>query len=40
VRGIVAVIGGDAGEQVLIALAGKQIAVVERGAAEIGEQSM
>ena len=29
---------GDAGEHVLVALAGQQVAVVQRGAAEIGQQ--
>ena len=38
VRGILAVIAGHAGEQVLIAFAGQQIAVIERGPAEIGDQ--
>ena len=36
--GVVAVVAGDAGEQVLVALAGHQVAVVERGTAEIGQQ--
>ena len=36
--GVVAVVAGDAGEQVLVALARQQIAVVQRGAAEIGQQ--
>ena len=35
---IVAVVAGDTGEQVLVAFARKQIAVVQRGAAEIGQQ--
>ena len=35
---VVTVIRGDAGEEVLIALAGQQIAVIQRGAAEIREQ--
>ena len=38
VGGVVSVIGGDAGEEVLIAFAGEQIAVVQRGAAEIGQE--
>ena len=38
--GVVSVIGGDAGEEVLIAFAGEQIAVVQRGAAEIGQQGV
>ncbi len=36
--GVVAVEAGNAGEQILVALAGHQIAIVERGAAEIGQQ--
>ena len=40
VRRVVAVVAGDAGEQILIVLAGQQIAVVERGAAEIGQQAI
>ena len=36
--GIIGVSGGDAGEQVLVALARQQIAVVERFLAEIGQQ--
>jgi hypothetical protein len=35
---IVAVKTGDAGKQVLVAFAGQEVAVVQRGAAEIGEQ--
>ncbi len=38
--GVVAVEAGDAGEQVLAALAGQQVAVVERGAAEVGQQGV
>jgi hypothetical protein len=38
VVGIVGIGAGDAGEQILIALAGQQIAVVERLLAEIGQQ--
>ena len=38
--GVVAVIAGDAGEQVLVALAGHQVAVIQRGAAEIGQQGI
>ena len=39
--GVLCVIGigsGDAGEQILIGFAGKQIAIIKRVAAEIGEQ--
>ncbi len=38
--GVVAVVAGDAGEQVLVAFAGHQVAVVEGGAAEIGQQGI
>jgi hypothetical protein len=37
-RGIVAIEAGDPGEQILIPLARQQIAVIKRGAAEIGQQ--
>ncbi len=38
VAGVVAVVGGDAGEQVLEFLAGHQVAVGQGGSAEIGQQ--
>ena len=40
VRRVVAVVAGDAGEQVLVTLARQQIAVVQRGAAEIRQQGI
>ena len=40
VGGIVPVIGGDAGEEVLVAFAREQIAVIQGGAAEIGQQGV
>ena len=33
-------LAGDAGEQVLVGLAGQQVAVVQGGLAEIGEQAV
>jgi hypothetical protein len=38
VGGIVGIGRGDAGEQVLVVLAGKQVAIVQRVLAEIGQQ--
>ena len=38
VVGVVGISGGDAGEQVLVAFAGKQIAVLQRVLAELGQE--
>src|SRR3546814_12244168 len=40
VGGVVGIMAGDAGEQVLVGLAGQQVTVVQRGLAEIGEEAV
>ena len=38
--GVIAVATGNAGEQILIALAGHKVAIIQRGAAKLGQQAI